>query len=48
MFFLAVHLIGGLRVLMIEVHGWTPGQRHVAIGGVVVAAVIGALFLIGA
>jgi fumarate reductase subunit D len=47
-FFLAVHLIGGLRVLMIEAHGWKPGQRTAAIGGVAVAAVIGALFLIGA
>jgi fumarate reductase subunit D len=45
-FFLAVHLIGGLRVLMMEAHGWRPGQRHFAIGGVAGAAVVGALFLI--
>jgi fumarate reductase subunit D len=47
-FFLAVHLIGGLRVMMLEAHGWKPGQRRTAIAGVVVAALLGALFLIGA
>lgn len=45
-FFLAVHLIGGLRVLMIEAHGWTPGQRRAAIVGIAAAAIIGALFLL--
>lgn len=47
-FLLAVHLIGGIRVLMIEIHGWRPGQQGAAIAGVVVAAIAGALFLIGA
>ncbi|MFM2423289.1 MAG: hypothetical protein RL291_1819 [Pseudomonadota bacterium] len=47
-FALAVHLIGGLRVLMVETHGWRPGQRSAAISGIAVAALIGALFLIGA
>jgi fumarate reductase subunit D len=47
-FCLAVHLIGGLRVLMIETHGWTPGQRTAAIAGIAVAALLGALFLITA
>lgn len=47
-FFLAVHLIGGLRVMMLETRGWTPTQRSLAIGGVAVAAMTGALFLIGA
>jgi fumarate reductase subunit D len=47
-FFLAVHLIGGLRVLMIEAHGWRPGQRVAALAGVAGAALIGAAFLIGA
>ncbi len=46
-FLLAGHLIGGLRVLMIETRGWKSGQRGAAIAGVVVAAVVGALFLIG-
>ena len=38
----------GLRVLMIEAHGWRPGQRNAAIAGIVVAALLGAAFLVGA
>jgi fumarate reductase subunit D len=45
-FLLAVHLIGGVRVLMLEARGWRPGQQALAIGGILVASVIGALFLI--
>jgi fumarate reductase subunit D len=45
-FFLAVHLIGGLRVLMLEAHGWKPGQRNFAIAGVAGAALVGAVFLV--
>ncbi len=47
-FCLAVHLIGGIRVLMLESHGWRPGQRAFAIGGIAGAALLGALFLITA
>ncbi len=47
-FLLAVHLIGGIRVLMIEAYGWTTGQRTIATASVLVAAVLGSLFLIGA
>lgn len=45
-FCLAVHLIGGARVMMIEAHGWRPGQRALAIGGIALAAVAGFLFLL--
>jgi fumarate reductase subunit D len=45
-FCLAVHLVGGVRVLMLEAHGWRPGQRTVAIGGIIAAALVGAAFLI--
>lgn len=45
-FCLAVHLIGGIRVLMVEARGWRPGQRTFAISGIAVAAVTGAAFLI--
>ncbi|MDE2363849.1 MAG: succinate dehydrogenase, cytochrome b subunit [Hyphomicrobiales bacterium] len=47
-FCLAVHLAGGLRVLMLETRGWRPGQRNLAIAGVLVAALAGAAYLIGA
>jgi fumarate reductase subunit D len=45
-FFLGVHLLGGLRVLMIEAHGWTPGQRRAAVGSVALAAVTATAFLL--
>jgi fumarate reductase subunit D len=45
-FFLAVHLAGGLRVLMVETRGWHPGQRSFAIASIVISAAIGAAFLI--
>lgn len=44
---LALHLIGGIRVMMIESRGWRPGQRTMAIGGIVAAAAAGLAFLIG-
>jgi fumarate reductase subunit D len=47
-FCLTVHLIGGVRVLMLEAHGWRPGQRVFAISALVAAALLGALFLITA
>lgn len=45
-FCLAVHLAGGVRVLVLEAHGWRPGQRAFAISGITAAALVGALFLI--
>jgi fumarate reductase subunit D len=45
-FCLAVHLIGGVRVLMLEANGWRPGQRTLAIAGILAASILGALFLI--
>jgi fumarate reductase subunit D len=45
-FCLAVHLVGGVRVLMLEAHGWRPGQRAIAISGIVGAALVGATFLL--
>jgi fumarate reductase subunit D len=41
-------LIGSIRVLMLEAHGWQPGQRAFAISGIVGAALFGALFLVTA
>ncbi len=46
-FLLAVHLIGGVRVVMMETRGWKPGQRLGAIAGIAAAALAGGLFLIG-
>lgn len=43
---LAVHLLGGLRILAVEMHGWRPGQRTLVIGAVAASAVIAAIFLL--
>jgi fumarate reductase subunit D len=48
LFTLAVHLLGGLRVLVIENLPWRPQQKQMAFGAAVVAAVIAVVFLIGA
>jgi fumarate reductase subunit D len=45
-FLLAVHLIGGVRVLMIENAAWRPGQKSMAVIGVVAAAFIAVIFAI--
>ena len=47
-FCLAVHLLGGLRIMMIEARGWRPGQRRLVMASVGLAAVAGTAFLIGA
>ena len=47
-FCLAVHLIGGVRVLMIETYGWTPGQRAFVTAGLVTATALAFLFLLTA
>lgn len=48
LFTLAVHLLGGLRVLVIENMSWRPQQKQMALGAAAVAAVVAIVFLIGA
>jgi fumarate reductase subunit D len=48
LFTLAVHLLGGLRVLAIENLPWRPQQKQMALGAAAVAAVIAVAFLLGA
>ncbi len=43
---LAVHLLGGLRVLMIENMPWRDGQKRMATWAVGVAAAVAAVFLL--
>ena len=45
-FLLAVHLLGGLRVLVIENLPWRDGQKQLAMSGLVVAALIALVFLV--
>lgn len=47
-FLLAVHLLGGVRVMLIEARGWKPGQRNIVIASIAFAALVGAAFLVGA
>jgi fumarate reductase subunit D len=42
---LTVHLLGGIRLLVIENMPWRPGQKQMAMGALVIAAVVGAAFL---
>lgn len=42
---LAVHLLGGIRVLMIENLAWRPGQKQMAFGAVAAAVLVAAAFL---
>ena len=46
-FILAVHLLGGLRVLVIENLPWRREQKQLALGVVVLATVVAAAFLLG-
>jgi fumarate reductase subunit D len=41
---LAVHLLGGLRILMVELVAWRPGQTEVAAAAAVLALVLGGVF----
>jgi fumarate reductase subunit D len=43
---LAVHLLGGIRLLVIENLAWRPGQKQMAMAAIVVAVVVAAAFLI--
>ncbi|HRD77519.1 MAG TPA: succinate dehydrogenase, cytochrome b subunit [Hyphomicrobiaceae bacterium] len=45
---LAVHLLGGLRILVIENMPWRDGQKRMALGAVAIATVVAGAFLIGA
>lgn len=45
-FLLAVHLLGGIRVLLIENLDWQPGQKTMATVGIAVAVAVAALFLL--
>jgi fumarate reductase subunit D len=47
LFLLAVHLLGGLRVLLIENLPWRPQQKQMAFGVVAIAAVAAVAFLLG-
>lgn len=43
---LAVHLLGGLRVLVIENLPWRDGQKHMAMFAATLALAIAAIFLL--
>jgi fumarate reductase subunit D len=45
LFTLAVHLLGGLRILVIENLSWRPEQKQMALGAATVATVIALTFL---
>ncbi|MBS0243621.1 MAG: succinate dehydrogenase, cytochrome b subunit [Proteobacteria bacterium] len=42
---LAVHLVGGLRIMAIENLPWRPAQKEMAFAGVAVAALVAAAYL---
>jgi fumarate reductase subunit D len=44
-FLLAIHMLGGLRVLYVENHPWRGGQRRIALVALAVAAVVAFAFL---
>lgn len=44
-FLLAVHLLGGLRLLAIENLAWFDGQKRLALGAWAVSCVVAAIFL---
>jgi hypothetical protein len=39
-----LHLLGGIRVLLIENLAWQPGQKAMATAAIVVAGLVGILF----
>jgi fumarate reductase subunit D len=47
-FLLAVHMLGGIRVLLIENMAWREGQKTLATGALVIAAIAGLAFLVRA
>ena len=46
MFLLTVHLLGGLRVLVIENMDWRDGQKQLATLAAAIAAVVAFVFLV--
>jgi fumarate reductase subunit D len=46
-FLLAVHLLGGIRVLLVENLPWREGQRQFAMAAGGAAVVVAAVFLLG-
>jgi fumarate reductase subunit D len=47
LFLLSVHLLGGLRVLLIENLPWQPQQKQMAFGALALATVAALAFLLG-
>jgi len=47
-FLLAVHMLGGIRVLLVENLPWREGQKQLATGALILAAVVGLAFLVRA
>ncbi len=47
-FLLTVHLLGGIRVLLIENLTWRPGQKRLATAAIGVAVVVALLFFLRA
>ena len=47
-FLLAVHMLGGLRVLLIENMPWREGQKDLALAALAIAACVAFAFLVGA
>ena len=48
MFLLTIHLLGGLRVLVIENMDWRDGQKQLATLAAAIAAVVAFVFLVWA
>lgn len=42
---LAVHLLGGIRLLVIENLAWRPAQKQMAFGAIALAVLVAAAFL---
>ncbi len=45
MFLLAVHLLGGIRILLVENLPWDPDQKRLAVLGVFIAIALAGLFI---
>lgn len=45
---LVVHLLGGVRVLVVEMLPWRDGQKALALGAIAIAVVAGVWFLLRA
>jgi fumarate reductase subunit D len=45
-FLLSVHLLGGLRILLIENFAWTGGQKQLATLAAAVSAIVAFIFLV--